>query len=915
MSRNKLFHLLSLSTLIVLVLSALFSVPALADSGSTPPGTGTTSGGRTSSKGSALSQLPSGTKVVIVDSAGDKLPLGSQAAQDIVASGDPIWCPSSVGAPVSGMSGCSTSYTDLYALTHAIETGAFVPTLTNSTLWIQASPAVTGQIVLDGSIDTHDAGLRNFTLTIKGGWTGSGGAINTSIPSLISGYGFSITWNNSVIMSNVDDEAAASGQDGIFIYSPKAITLTNVQANHGHEYGAFLNDSNGTGVTITNSDFNYNDFNNDGSSGLYIWSKGPVKVTDTTVDINNQNGAYIDTADFGTAPVTLSGTNMFDGNGLVTGNGLLVISKGAITSGSLDASWNYGYGVLLDNCDWSGLDCLNSAVQPVTLTGTSSFSDNTLGYGLDVWSLGAISVNNVTAVYNGGRGMYLWNGVNSTTPSAIKVTGTNWFEHNSQEGLYAGSYGAISLNNINADYNAIAAGNDGLYAYNEGAHTPQAITLTGNNTMDYNGGTGAELDGTGAITVNNITSACNGFTGGNCSSGGTGGQGLLINNDWFGSPKPQAVTLLGTNNISLNDNTNLAVATYGAIKISNLTADSSLSGDGADLAYGTVAGAVTLTGTNTFDFNYDIGLDVNSNSTISISNLSAVGNAHGDGADLFNYSGTAGVTLSGTNTFDSNDTFGLNVRSNGAITASNLTALLNGNAVSTYGVKLDNQTGTAGVTLTGVNTFGSNYSDGLDIDSRGAITTNNLTASFNGTGYSGADGVYLDNYGASLAPGVSVNGNNTFDNNGNGLYIQSKGAITTNNITANYNANYGADLTNGSAGTGAINVKGTNVFLGNKGGSGLDLYSNSTVSVTHITADNNWYDGLYVSTPGKVTVTCGSFIFNGRSLSEGYGWATDTNVPSIALIGVDSVGNYSGPYFTYSLGTVTTFVPRTCTLP
>ncbi|HUH96725.1 MAG TPA: right-handed parallel beta-helix repeat-containing protein, partial [Anaerolineales bacterium] len=285
MTRNKLFQLLSLSTLIVLVLSALFSAPALADSGSTPPGTGTTSGGRTSSKGSALSQLPSGTKVVIVDSAGDKLPLGSQAAQDIVTSGDPIWCPSTVSSPIPFSSGCSGSYGSLWALTSAVQSGAFVPVLANSTIWILDIPDNTGnQIILNSSVDSHDLGLRNFTLTFKGGWTGVGGSISSTTPSTINNAGFSIAWNNSVTMSNIVVDNAPAGQDGIYISTPKNITLTNVQAENGNDHGAYLVNTSGNGtVTISNSTFINNNLTNY-TWGLVVYSNGAITMTNDAVD-------------------------------------------------------------------------------------------------------------------------------------------------------------------------------------------------------------------------------------------------------------------------------------------------------------------------------------------------------------------------------------------------------------------------------------------------------------------------------------------------------------------------------------------------------------------------------------------------------------------------------------------------------
>src|SRR5258707_3290172 len=77
--------------LVVLVVSAIFTTPALADGGTSSTGGSPT---RTApSSNTKLSQVPSGTKGVILDSQGNKLPLGSQAAQAIIASGDPIWCP------------------------------------------------------------------------------------------------------------------------------------------------------------------------------------------------------------------------------------------------------------------------------------------------------------------------------------------------------------------------------------------------------------------------------------------------------------------------------------------------------------------------------------------------------------------------------------------------------------------------------------------------------------------------------------------------------------------------------------------------------------------------------------------------------------------------------------------------------
>src|SRR5258708_776401 len=259
MSRNKVLSIVDPRALMVFALRARFTTPALA-AGSTPSAPTRTA----PSSSNQLSQLPSGTKVVIVDNQGSVVPLGSQAAQDIVASGDPIWCPSTVTTPIAGLSGCSPAFinTNLYTLTHAVMFGLWMPTVTNSTIWILGGADSSGsQASLNGtSLPLPIWSLLNFTLTLKGGWTGVGSTINPAAPSTLSaGGGISIAnWSNSVTISNVVVNNATG--NGIYIQTySKNITLTNVQSNYGQFYGAYLDTSSGAGsVIITNSSFNYN---------------------------------------------------------------------------------------------------------------------------------------------------------------------------------------------------------------------------------------------------------------------------------------------------------------------------------------------------------------------------------------------------------------------------------------------------------------------------------------------------------------------------------------------------------------------------------------------------------------------------------------------------------------------------------
>src|SRR5262249_52803518 len=105
-------------------------------------------------------------------------------------------------------------------------------------------------------------------------------------------------------------------------------------------------------------------------------------------------------------------------------------------------------------------------------------------------------------------------------------------------------------------------------------------------------------------------------------------------------------------------------------------------GDGVDLD-NTASGAVspqnvTLTGLNTFNTNHDGGLRISTFGSISASNLNANGNTAYFGVTLSNSTGTAPkpVTISGTNVFSDNNLGGLNVNSLGAITVNNITAYI-----------------------------------------------------------------------------------------------------------------------------------------------------------------------------------------------------------------------------------------------
>ena len=243
-------------------------------------------------------------------------------------------------------------------------------------------------------------------------------------------------------------------------------------------------------------------------------------------------------------------------------------------------------------------------------------------------------------------------------------------------------YGAIVLSNPTANDNGWgASGGYGVLLDNHNVNTAKTVTITGKSSFDGNGTDGVNINSKGLVTLN--------FTEANNNSG----NGMTLNNDNPGAST--GVTLIG--------NGCLFNANYG---------------------YGCIQA------------NAGNGLDISSKGAITLTMIMVQGNG-GYGANINNADGTAGVTFKTTtgvdaaNRFYSNGTYGLNVTTNGPITASNLRARYN---IASYGASLDNS-GSAtpqAVTLTGAwNAFTDNGGDGLDVDTKGAITVSMLQADNN----------------------------------------------------------------------------------------------------------------------------------------------------------------------------------------
>ena len=566
------------------------------------------------------------------------------------------------------------------------------------------------------------------------------------------------------------------------------------------------------------------------SNGLTVTTTGDINLHNVTSNTNSNHGASLNNTSGSKGNIKVTGISSFNGNNL---NGLVANSNGTIT------------------------------LQNVT-TGNNGSN------GLVANANGTISLHDVTANTNGSNGASL---NDSNGMGTIMLTGTNVFDGNASVGLRAVSSDIVSNANITAN-------NNGTYGalFNNSGGTGKVV-LSGNYVFNNN-----TLDGLRVVSTGNITS-----TSSTSLTANTNGQyGVLLNNN-----SGTGISLAGVFTLTNNALDGLrALSNVDITLAANLTSTGN-GRYGAFLSNSAGAGNITLTGTSIFNGNTSDGLHALSSGTISnTASLTADSNDR-YGIYLDNITDSGFISLNGVTT--SNNTLtGLNVLSSGVISLANITANNNGtkgNPGFRYGTYLDNRTGNAGVTISGVNDFSGNYSTGLVVLTNGTIIANGLNASENGnTGNSNSNygyGVFLDN--SSGAAGVALTDASVFNNYSSGLSVNSMSSVTLNNITAGVsvatgNGGHGVIIVSGST----VSLTGTNNMIGNVL-SGVHVTAAGNINIYNTTANTNGQHGFYVETTNGVTILkCGNGENNGL-----YGVIAGQTI-ALHLLGMNLNGNVLG---------------------
>jgi hypothetical protein len=389
------------------------------------------------------------------------------------------------------------------------------------------------------------------------GWDGlhgiAGGLINMSYVTAngngSSGFDQAGTYLVSGASSPITIGASSfnlNHYDGLQAVAGGAITLMGVNANGNDFSGVDIAGTSlvaGGDIVIDPSSFSYNY-----RDGLHAISNGSVRLSDVTAKGNGFSGS----SQAGTYLVAGATGNVTIDNSVFSQNfhdGLHAIGGGNINLNAVTGDHNSSLGS-------TQAGTYLSAGGDINITGPSSFSSNSWD-GLHAISNGAMTVDSVTANYNGGSG-FNQAGTYLVANGDVAISG-GYFSHNHYDGLHASSTNSITLRQIQADWNdgsgfthagtyLVAGGDISIdpSSFSHNAHDGLMAIAGGSIALDrviaqFNGGDGVNL-----TAGTNVTSTCSDYpdNGGYGMNANLPGQ-LGTDNQFFGGNVSGDIHLTG----------------------------------------------------------------------------------------------------------------------------------------------------------------------------------------------------------------------------------------------------------------------------------------------------------------------------------------------------------------------------------
>jgi hypothetical protein len=279
-----------------------------------------------------------------------------------------------------------------------------------------------------------------------------------------------------------------NNHNGLSILTNGAVTLSNVYAMQNGGDGANIKNafSNNSVTVNTLSTLLTSSFSYNSMFGLWIQSKGLVTIRNSGrmyLRDNGYSGAYIDNSSIFSSDINVSRVEV--NNNVM--KGMEIYSRGNVTLNNILAINNLTNGVYVDNCGWDdgSAACLGSGVINILGTlGQNTFSDNK-DTGLFIVSNGSVTLDRVFAIQNGKNGIKLDNG---TGTGFVRISNTVT-RLNAWDGVNITTQGAVTLRNLHSMSNGAGNDGDGLYLR---AKTP-ALMIFYTSSFIGNEGNGIEI--------------------------------------------------------------------------------------------------------------------------------------------------------------------------------------------------------------------------------------------------------------------------------------------------------------------------------------------------------------------------------------------------------------------------------------
>ena len=288
-------------------------------------------------------------------------------------------------------------------------------------------------------------------------------------------------------MVSIQSSTFDANSHGLIVYSNADIILNDVSASNNLLVGANMLNCNyvaglvctSTGnISITSSSFNNNNqpgVSTSHSSGLVVESNGQIHLTRVTAQSNDNDGALlVNYFEGSTGSVLVERSDFIENGQAELGSGLDIRSRGRVRIEDVDSERNLEYGVDVYNgyggaiadirvrrghFNENGLSGIRLAANGATdVVGATINGNATLGdinKGLEVYSVGDITVSRVTADDNHGWGARLDN----STGEGTLIVESSEFNGNAVCGVCAYANGNITFFRVTASHNGASGAN------------------------------------------------------------------------------------------------------------------------------------------------------------------------------------------------------------------------------------------------------------------------------------------------------------------------------------------------------------------------------------------------------------------------------------------------------------------------